>query len=142
LEGQIRLNEMSQDNIREIDENDVKIKSAQIQSLELTKRGKTMIETSLIELKKEQNLIQDIQNQLASSQDLLLHDTETISESLKEIITDLQNQNIQIVENYEQTMKQLKEISGFIRYVEVLKAMCDNLAIFVKEFGVDIESEY
>jgi hypothetical protein len=47
-----------------------------------------------------------------------------------------------IVESFEQIMKQLKEISGFIRYVEVLKAMCDNLAIFVKEFGIDIESEY
>lgn len=145
LAGQIRLNEMTQDNIKEIDENDVKIKSAQIQTLELTKKSNIMLEGGIQELQKEQQMITQIQNQLSDHQNTLIQSTDTISESLKETIENLQEKNEKMMRNLEETKKQLDEINMMVQYflevIRVLKGLCDNFMTFIRELGVDVEGK-
>lgn len=140
LKTQRRLNEMGSYNMKELNENDLKMKEKQAESLEKLRHAENLIEENLASLQQELHLRQKAEEKLSA----IDKSTDDISLKLSEHTRELDEGHEKLLENIEEISETLqKNNQELLAHFEETLAFLENLKSFVKVFaqiGTSVES--
>ena len=160
LKNQKRINKMETENINQISENDLKIKEAQIVSLEKMKYAGSLIDENLMNLQKELELRQiteETMNEIGKSADEIsskfnhhkseLHQGhEKLLEDVDEISANLQKNKEELSEQYNQTLEflnQFKSVMLVLSNIAVsMKSHSDKILQSLQQIGFELTGEF
>lgn len=142
LTNQRRLSEMELQNMKDYNENDLKIRESQAESLEKLKHAGSLIEENLLSLQQELELRQKSEvklNEIEKSADeisskLNQHTTELneghdkLLKDVDEISQNLQKSNLELVQQYNQTLEFLQNFKSVMMVLSTMATNIKNLA--------------